>query len=207
LYVVAITDRALMRFSSSGRQYETVRCGRLFLVGERCSRPPSRTDAELARQHAVVRHVGELTEALLPTRFGTYAPDADLRAAVRRNHDVLAAALEEVRGRAQMTIRVLAPAAVPAAEPTTSGRAYLERRRRQLVPPLPASVVRYLSRLRPFVIREQRGPSIGRLRATIHHLVDRTSLPAYQKIADSRRPSSVVTTGPWPPFAFTPRLL
>ena len=125
-----------------------------------------------------------------------------------RDHEAeLRRGLNEVRDRVQMTIRVLGRPAAASQRPVaiTSGRAYLEARRRALEPELPPAVRDVLDQLRPLVARERVEAGQGGLLATVYHLISKRNLPAYRRAVEGA-PAETIVSGPWPPFAFAPPL-
>ena len=89
-----------------------------------------------ARAHEDVLQRVSATTSVVPFRFGAiYRDRADVEALLRDRRDELVAALERVRGRVELGVKVWADRARVAAEereaPAASGRAYLERRLQQ----------------------------------------------------------------------------
>ena len=208
IYVLALTDAPLGAFTSVNRRLSTMEYDGVHVVYERRAAAPPMTDAELREQHVVVVDIAARARAVLPARFGALLEKRDLTAFMRQHGAEILVALAEVRDRAQMTVRVLATGdeirSAPRA-PATSGRDYLERARRAAAPSLPAGAERLLSAVRPFVAIERREPGAGRLLATVYHLVDARHIADYKE-ASGKRVRGVIVTGPWPPFAFSPRL-
>ena len=167
------------------------------------------TEAALREQHAIVLGLAERIDPLLPARFGTRMTAADLDTTIRRSSNVLRQALQNVKGRQQMTIRLIgAPTIEQPPVAGRSGAAYLQQRRAaHAIPseldPMRAAVAR-------FVAEERVSPGRAGVRATLFHLVGRDAVPAYREAvarATETMPSGSVTlTGPWPPFAFAPEL-
>jgi Gas vesicle synthesis protein GvpL/GvpF len=169
--------------------------GLFALAGEVAEAPA--VSAERLRAHeAAVRRLAEACEALLPARFGSVVENVDL--AGRR--DELLQALDLVRGREQMTLRVYGPR--PPAD-RSSGTAFLEsRRRRRAVPeidPLRDAV-------RALVHAERVETHDGAdLRASVYHLIRRGSAPDYLRAVQSvSLHVKVVPSGPWPAWSFAP---
>jgi hypothetical protein len=153
------------------------------VVGEMEDRP-SIAPAALGAHDEVLRHVGSVSDALLPLPFGALVSDAsELRDGLTPRLPALAAALEATRGCDQMTLRV------QAGEPFAG----LESLRESL---------------RPLVRREKlEEGGAPPLRATILHLVERTRVPEYRARVDELQASledvRLDVTGPWVPYAFT----
>lgn len=201
LYVLALTDTPPEPSPEPTLHVEST--GGVHAVCQRRTKAPRPTEDELRAQHALVLEIAARAGAILPVRFGTLLTKAELTRAVRDHQQEIQAAFDRVRGRVQMTIRVTGrrrpePKGAPA-----TGRGYLERKRRQALPPLPASAAAFLKALAPLAAAERRAPGAGPLLATVYHLVNSKDLSRYARIADAA-PASVAVTGPWPPFAFTP---
>lgn len=199
-----------------GERLTLVTAGRLAAIVGRLSRAPLRTQAQFGRYHAVQMRLFERTTALLPARFGTAVDSLDdLREILRIRESSLREALRLVRGRAQMTVRVVGLESTGHRERDTgtrperarrqpSGAAYLRRRsaeaaRASAVPgfePVRRAVQRW--------VRSERVERTGSV-ATIYHLVPRSAVGAYRRAIDASSERAALTTvvsGPFPPFAF-----
>jgi hypothetical protein len=206
LYVLALTDTPLGSWTAGDRRLQTADYDGVHVVYERRTKAPEMTDAELREQHSLVIAIANRARAVLPARFGSLIGKRELTALLRRHDAEIRAALEQVRDRVQMTVRVLGASLRPSAPArVTSGREYLERARRALAPPLPRHAERLLSAVQPYVVSARREPGAGRLLATLYHLVDAAQISRYMAAARTRRPG-VIVSGPWPPFAFSPQL-
>jgi hypothetical protein len=207
LYVLAFTDTDLGTWKSGRRTIRTVKLGAIYAVCERRDAVPDMSDDVLRAQHDAVVEIARRSRATLPARFGALIAERELAQWARGREAELRDALNDVRHRVQMTIRILGDA-VPAARTvptTTSGRAYLEARRQLLAPALPASARDVLRTLRPLIVRERIEAGRGGLLATVYHLISRRDLAAYRRVMKGA-PAGMVLSGPWPPFAFTPPL-
>lgn len=168
--------------------------------------PPALADA-LRRQHEIVLALSHRLDPLLPVRFGTRMTIGRLVEAVRSSSDELAEALEHVRGRRQMTLRVIGPPGESRnLSPATTGGDYLRQRRTlRMVPPEAAPLIAAVA---PFVVDERVQAGRARIRASIFHLVERRAAAAYRRAATRAMPRvspwRATVTGPWPPFAFGP---
>jgi hypothetical protein len=148
--VVASSERAVVPTHAAGRELEVVDVGPLGAVTtvvalDEFGEEPLRenlNDRDWLERHArahedVLLAVAARTD-VVPFRFGTISRTAaDLRALLRGREVALVAALERVRGKVEIGIKVwvdeerLRQAIAPrgAEPPTASGRAYLEARR------------------------------------------------------------------------------
>ncbi len=204
LYVYALTSSPVKAWTEERRTIESVRIGEIFAVGERRPAPPPLTEEELQRQHSIVLRIADAAPAVLPARFGSLVDDLELEAIVRRRAEAFRAALDLVRGNAQMTIRVAvkAPAGMRGGAPE-SGKAYLQQRFKRASPVLPARVNASLGAVRPFVLDERRTFSDAGM-VTVYQLVGRGDVDEYKKRFEGV--PGIQVTGPWPPFAFVPEL-
>lgn len=206
LYVLALTDTPLGSWTAGRRRLQTAEYSGVHVVYESRPAAPEATDVALRDQHSLVIAIANRARAVLPARFGSLIGRRELAALLRRHDAEIRAALEQVRDRVQMTVRVLGTARPPAgAARPASGRDYLERARRMLNPPLPSRAERLVSAVQPYVVSERREPGAGRLIATLYHLVDSAQVKHYTAAAGRRDPGLIVS-GPWPPFAFSPQL-
>jgi hypothetical protein len=176
------------------------------------ARPQPRSiENALRRQHAIVLALAERLDPLLPARFGSRMTRAGVEATLRPAVDVVARALDQVRGRRQMTIRFAGPAAVaPASDIVASGTAYLAHRR-ALVRAVPAPAAPLLSAVAPFTVEQRVQPGRGNVHTTVFHLVGRDDISPYRKALLAARPRiapwTAALSGPWPAFAFAPELI
>ncbi len=198
----------------AGEPLQVRSCGGVLVVtGEQPTRPVLAA-ATLSAHDAAVRRLASQVPAILPARFGEWVSDerqlADRLSPHRRE---LAEALERVRGCEQMTLRVFgepAPAPTGIADDAGPGTRYLTARRKELEwsRSLP-EIAALLEALRP-LLRDERierraaAPLIG----TASHLVSREDIPAYRSTVDGTEHGGrrVVLSGPWPPYAFAPRM-
>ena len=181
-----------------GEPVRVVPAGALFALAGEVEQPPE-LSADAVRAHdAAVRRLAVACPALLPVRFGSVADELDLSA---REPELLEA-LELVRGREQMTLRVYGE---PEQADRGSGTAYLQslRRSRSLpaLDPLRAA-------LGALVRAERTDPHGGPLIASVYHLIDRGSAPEYLRVlAGVALTVRVAPSGPWPAWSFAPEPL
>lgn len=209
-YVYALTDGALpRRFSAAGRTLRTIRIDRVSAVVETARGRREATEQALREQHAIVVGLAARTGAVLPVRFGALFTPAELDARVKSAHDSIVAALDRVRGRVQMTVRLHSPPAAAVSTPFPSGTAYLAARseRERALRRHAAEVRRAVE---SFVVDERLDPGKGDLQGTVYHLVKATDAERYRAAiaaaAAALAPVELSVTGPWPAFAFVPEL-
>lgn len=204
LYVLALSDRPAARRFYRRQPVESIALGSgVHAICQRRTEAPEPSERELLRQHALVVALTKDLSAILPVRFGTIVAAAELRRIVRAHLDEIRAALDEVRGKVQMTVRIVGRAPASPALSEMSGRAYLERKAAGI--PLPRRAQRFLDAVQPLVARERREAGAGGLLATVYHLVARENVESYMHIVSRMRHGGPLVSGPWPPFAFTPR--
>jgi Gas vesicle synthesis protein GvpL/GvpF len=195
VYALADAEPEASVRGALGEPIRGVPCGGFFvLAGEVESAPPISADA-LRAHDAAVRRLAHACAALLPVRFGAAVESIDLS---HRATELLEA-LDLVRNREQMTLRVYGEAK-PAER--SSGTAYLESlRRARSVPeiePLRAA-------LAPLVRAERTQPHGESLVASVYHLIDRGRSAEYlRKVADVTLDVRVSASGPWPAWSFAP---
>jgi hypothetical protein len=208
-YVYALTDAARpARFRSGKRTLHALEVKGVAAIVEAVRERPPATEETLREQHATVTRLARRFDALLPVRFGAVFARHDLAARMQSDHDVMRRALDRVRGRVQMTIRL--HGAPPAPLPRdASGTAWLVARteRDRLLRRAAAQVRRAVS---PFVEEERIDPGKGELQGTVYHLVKSQHVERYTSaitaVALALAPIRLTVTGPWPVFAFGPEL-
>jgi hypothetical protein len=213
-YVYALTGTPVPSFAIEDGEVESIDLDGIFAVTASLTHAPAVSEAALRRQQAVVSSIAARTDAVLPARFGSFVETEELRRLVDTRRDVIRKALDLVRGRVQMTVRIMgaaeaaAPAAAPADVPLT-GTAYLNSRRAQASgAALPGvDVVQRAVKDLAAADRIQPGPAF----VTIYHLIASGSSDGYRgRLADvafELTPLVIRVTGPWPPFAFVPELI
>jgi hypothetical protein len=145
----------------------------------------------------VIRALAELSEAILPARFGAVsATVASLKAEMAERAGDLSAALDSVAGRVQMTVRIPAgPTAGPKGSGGTGrGANYLNTRAAAASPPAAKKMRTAVAGL----VRDERIEA-GSAATSVYHLIDRSDVAAYLA-----RLKGLRVSGPFPPYAFVP---
>jgi hypothetical protein len=199
----------------AGEPLRFLRMAGLVLAAGTISEAPAPTTAALRRHDRVAQDLGRAGAAVLPMRFGTIAADrADLGRLLAPQAPGLRRALAEVKGRAQMTVRVFGArgrrvTAVRTAAGAGPGARYLAARHPARIREMP-DVARLRAALAGIVRAERiEGSQSPPLVASLYHLVDRAQIAAYRRafrsaachLADVR----VTQSGPWAAYAFAPR--
>ena len=208
-YVYALAEAGEQRrFTVGKRSLRAVVIDGVAAIIENRREAPRPTEAALREQHAVVTMLSRRLEAVLPVRFGALFAADELAARVARVRRALLDALERVRGRVQMTVRVNAPPALPAAG-SRPGTAYLKARleRERAVRECVRRIGRVASRFAVDRRVDARNDGSG---AAVYHLIDAADVEDYTAaiatLAPSLSPVRITVTGPWPAFAFGPEL-
>jgi hypothetical protein len=204
--VYGLTTAAAGRIAQRGMTGETLGVvtvdGIRAIIGAVRGVPKPSADV-LQRYDRVIRSLWTRTPALLPARYGTRFDSVDdLRLVLSARRRTLAADLKRVRGRTQMTVRVLSDSGpvVPPPSRAATGTAYLRdraaRARIDGVDPILAAVRRF--------VREEKVEKGTRV-ATLYHLVPRGSAEQYRHAIEKAAANAsirLVVTGPHPPYAF-----
>jgi hypothetical protein len=173
---------------------------------------PDVSEEALRQQHDIVVRLAQVSEAILPVRFGAFVTAEELDDVIRLRQDTLRAALTEVRGREQMTVRILGKAETPPGqEHRGSGTEYLLGRaasHRVLQPPVAKAITEALRRI---VVASHTDPGRGGIQLVMNHLIRRGDAGQYRALIASvvaavEAAPDLLVSGPWPPFAFVPDL-
>lgn len=211
-----------------GAEVVRVEAGELCAWLSRLEAPPA-PEPDRLREHDAVVRAALRTATPLPLRFGTTFANADaLRGALAERAAELLASLERVRGRVEMGAalgwdaaaardRVLAlrPELRPVDGKPTTGRAYLEARRREhaLEAALGEEADALLERVSRAVAAslpeavEARAPlPRPEVAGTLAHLVGRGDVAAYRdavrRAAGELPEVEARVSGPWAPYSF-----
>lgn len=207
LSVLAITRDTPPAFEFEGHFIEFARAGSVAAAFERMSQRPQISEAALRMQHELVLRIAGQVNEILPVRFGAFLDRVELERILDMRRDAIHQALDTVRGRVQMTIRIRgsSPRAVaPQTLDARPGTAYLHARLAAARPPMPPAALAASALVRHLVV-DERSDSRGELAAAVYHLIDRGSVREYRELLAGAAQTAAVS-GPWPPFAFTPDL-
>lgn len=213
VYVYALLDPARRPARIGTHAIEFVGIGSICAAVERVSERPAISEMALRDQHDVVARLARNADAILPARFGSLIELHELERMIARHEHTIEEALELVRGREQMTLRLFAassqaPSDATAVTSPSSGTAYLAMR--AAAGAVPPEVERVRAKLGSLVVAERVERGEGRLHATVWHLITRGSSARYQtgvaRLADDLAPLRPAVSGPWPPFAFAPAI-
>ena len=206
----------------AGERLRAITAGRIMALAGELRRAPKPTVRNLRRYAAVIEALADRAPAILPARFGTCMTDLDeLTLVLRSRQDALRRGLRAVRGRAQMTIRVVLgsdsgdagfPSQTRVTERSrvrleneaTQGRQFLQQRARS------AARAREIPGFDPIRTAAKRWLKDERIEkrsgvATVNHLIPRGSASAYRAAverAGARAGVRLVVSGPHPPYAF-----
>jgi hypothetical protein len=176
--------------------------------------------AERAASHDRVVRAALEGETPLPVRFGQIvADDAALVHVAQERHDRFLAALEQVAGTVEMTVRLLVPGGArergwnrSAATEGKTGREYLQqlaaaqREERNLLAEKEIARDRVRSAVRGLVRAESFNAMAGSSLATLSHLVLRENIDKYRGallVLRNEEPTlAIMVSGPWAPYSF-----
>ncbi len=221
--VYALTSHAGPRAAGrglSGERLRVVRVGAVSAVVGDVARLPAPTEAKLRAYTTLLAALATTHQSVLPVRFGTtMQDDEELETILRLRQKPLKSQLARVRGRVQMTVRVLVAQARRSlgeggsgsrggpdkVRPTGtgSGTQYLSSRAREhsasSIPgfaPVDRAVARW--------VRDSRVERRGTV-ATVYHLVPRAAAGRYAAAIEAAAAAEdvrVLVSGPWPAYAF-----
>jgi hypothetical protein len=227
VYVYAVVRPALGGALGRGVRDEplsVLTAGAVAAVVGEVDDAPATTPEHVRGHDAVVKRLAELTDAILPARFGTvHAPSvvADWLAATAER---LIEALHLVAGREQMTLHVFESAtadetgsvqrsdAPMIAMTSGAGARYLAERQRywrdRAAPPELESL---RSALGGLIAAERVEPrDAPGFRVSVYHLITRGQSDAYRDAVETHRDRvpglHVRVSGPWAPYAFVPTM-
>jgi hypothetical protein len=222
-YLYAITDGPGLPlpelFGVDGGELSALNCGALQAVVSPLAGGGAPLSKARLLQHEAVVEALMRDRAVLPARFGTTADAGKIVAALDGRVPLFAAALERVRGRVEIGVRVLWPAPVaPPARPgeadRADGRAYMRalmagaqrgREQREAAESFAAQLAAALADLADAETHEALAEPRPQLKAAF--LVRRERVPEARRriaaIGAARPELSVLATGPWPAYSFS----
>lgn len=222
LYLYAIVDRAGAGLGAlTGHSHDPLTIlgdsGPLAVVSLAGPTPLALTREHLLRHEALVEALME-GRAVLPARFGTTVSLPVLFEALGRHAAALAQSLDRVRGRVELALRVIDPAASEAPAPRPSratargGRDYLlalleaERRQARLREDADSASARIAAALAPLAESVVHSGPSGRQLLKAAYLVRRERLEALREAINGQRAANprlaFLATGPWPTYSF-----
>ena len=210
IYVYALVEKHRGAMRIEGHRITFVPAAGFYAAAARLSSPPELTEAALRAQHRLVVAIAREFDAILPVRFGGWIDVPELEQLIATHERRLRRAFALVRRREQMTVRVFGAERIAArAITSSSGTAYLKRRRDTVHARNPAIAADIRRAVKPLVESERIDAGRGSLQLTVHHLVPSGCSRQY-KVRMSAISASlagrnqIVVSGPWPPFAFAP---
>ena len=206
LYVHALSDAPVMPWEEDdGRRIESVEIEGVFVIAERRDSVPAVSESELQRQHSIVLRIADAVPAIIPARFGSLLEASELAAILRHRKAVIRTTLEHLRDNVQMTLRMMGAVGTTTETPAGSGRDYLNRRRDELIPPVPPHSEDLLRELRALILDDRRRAAERGI-VTIYHLIRRADVKEYRDTVTSVGTPGIAVSGPFAPFAFAPDL-
>ena len=203
-------------FSAAGHRIEFVKADAVYAAVERLDERPAVSEAALRTQHDIVARIAAKVDAILPARFGSLVDVEELERVVALRREAIRDALDLVRGRAQMTVRLFDAEARRSAGPRGHGG---EKRNR-----VPAGAAAGGRRARAAAAgggdyrgREghRRGGAFGSrsgarggddLSPRRSRGGGRSTGRGSPAIPPGPDRQTMSVSGPWPPFAFVPEL-
>jgi hypothetical protein len=172
------------------------------VVGER-RQSSTRTREQLTRYDAAMHRLADRYAAILPVRFGTCLTRDELELILRDRQQSFRRTLRHVRGRAQMTVRIVGVERQKrdSVDRPRTGTDYLRRRAIEAMIPAFGPVRDAVRRW----VRDERIETRDRI-ASVYHLIPRGAAEAYRSAAVARASEAglrATISGPFPPYAFT----
>jgi hypothetical protein len=225
VYALASPPPARLRLAGvAGERLRVIAISRIAAVVGEVRRAPAPSVRNLRRHAAVVEAIAGRVPAILPARFGTTVVDPEeLRFILTSRAATLRRRLRAVRGRCQMTIRLLAPSEsesddaplasrstvtgrtrLRVASGTTQGTQYLRRR---MAMEASARAIPGFEPIRGAVRRFVKDERVERRAGivTVNHLISRASAPRYTAAVEraaAEQHLRLMVSGPLAPYAF-----
>jgi len=223
VYALVSSSRPVQRLTGvAGERLRAIPVdGVLAVIGDVRRRPAAST-RNLRQYAAVVESIAGRVSGILPVRFGTTFDDvSELMLVLRSRSATMRQRLRAVRGRTQMTIRLVSEsesgdascasqtraagrARVRLEHKATQGTQYLQQRLAVL---RTAREVPELAPIRPAIrrlVKDERVERRGGV-ATVHHLIPRAMAERYRAAVERAAAESGVrlsVSGPFAPYAF-----
>jgi len=213
--------------SMAGEPLRVMTVSRVSAVIGGMRRVPAPSIRNLRRYAAVVEAIAAEAPAILPARFATTVADREELAFILASRGAtLRRRLRAVRGRCQMTIRLLSPLSESESEsddaPLASRSAIAGRARLRLAPEATQGT-QYLQRRAALAARARAIPGFAPIRAavrrfvkdervqkragivTVNHLIPRAAAPRYLAAVEQAATANhlrLMVSGPQAPYAF-----
>ena len=222
VYALVSSSRPVQRLTGiAGEPLRAILFDRVIAVIGYVRRRPAASARNLRQYAAVVESIAARVPAILPVRFGTTFDDLEeLTLVLRSRGSALRRRVRAVRGRTQMTIRLVGsdPVNGPSRGQTpvtsrtgvrprnraTQGTQYLQERLTML---RTAREVPELVSIRPAIRRFVKDERVERRSgvATVHHLIPRAMAERYRAAVTGAAAESgvrLIVSGPFAPYAF-----
>jgi hypothetical protein len=212
IWVYAVCERTGLRLPPvrglAQASLEGIAEGQLLAVASRHERVPEEPALDALWVHERVMEALMADRAVLPMRFGARLPDVGaVKAALAARQEPLLAALDRVRGRVELAVRAIQPAAdapAPLAPVCRgAGREYLRARLRRRL-----SGASLHEPLAAVAVAARRWPELAPdelLRAS--YLVEQPTVArfrgAVERLQREHPEAALLCTGPWPAYSFT----
>jgi hypothetical protein len=218
LYVYALADRLAVSFRTAGRTIDFEDLGGIYAAVEQRTAPPVLSEEELRIQHAIVAAIALEADAVLPARFGSFTERTDLQRVIDDRRGTIRDALDLVRGRSQMTLRITRDGASQDSAVRSRahhsrldrpGTQYLLGRQAAARPELAPEIIDAINTaVGTLAVASRLECGEGIVAAKLYHLIARGTDPEYRRATASLELTglTIVVTGPWPAFAFAPEL-
>jgi len=223
VYAVVSSKRPVQRLTGvAGERLRAIRFDGLMAVVGDVRRRPAASTRNLRQYAALVESIGARVPAILPVRFGTTFDDvAELTSVLGSRGASMRRRLRAVRGRTQMTLRLVSESesgdasrpsqsrAAPRARVrveyrSTQGTQYLQDRLALL---RTAREISELGSIRAAIGRFVKDERVERRAGivTAHHLIPRAMAGRYRAAVERAAAASgirLAISGPFPPYAF-----
>lgn len=223
VYALVSSSRPVQRLTGiAGEPLRAISFDRVIAIVGYVRQRPAASARNLRQYAAVIESIAARAPAILPVRFGTTFDDLEeLTLVLRSRGSALRQRVGAVRGRTQMTIRLVSESESGDASRASQSRAArrarvrLERRATQGTQYLQqrlallrtAREVPELAPIRPAIrrfVKDERVERRGGV-ATVHHLIPRAMAERYRTAVTGAAAESgvgLIVSGPFAPYAF-----